>query len=269
MLQPLANIMPSSQAPADKLAHAFENVSRAVGFIAIALPIGCLFAALISFIPPEDIQNSISHFYYTPIMGDFFVGCLFFNGILLMFMFHTNGKPVPGWKRLSIVESFMMRFAGFAALMIAFFPTNGASDSYGDEELLRVFSSGEKGSPLFGIESLGWIATWNLHYIFAVIMFVTLAYFTAFVFTRDHTTEPGTPETPPSENKLRRNKYYRILGASIIISILMIGIGAKGWLGSVEAWDAANGTFIFEAVALLAFGFAWLIKGRYFISMND
>lgn len=269
MIQPLANIMPSSNAPADKLAHAFENVSRAVGFIAIALPVGCLLAALIGIIPPDDIQNSISHFYFTPIMGDFFVGCLFFNGILLMFMFHTNGKPVPGWKRLSLTESFLMRFAGFAAIMIALFPTNGASDSYGSQELIRVFVSGETGSPLFGIETLGWIAEWNLHYIFALLMFLTLAYFTTFVFTRDHTTARGTPETPPSDRKLRRNTYYRVLGVAIAVSIALIGLGSSGWVVSSETWDRVNGTFIFEAIALLAFGFAWLIKGRYFDVLND
>lgn len=269
MMNPLSEILPSSDAPADKLSHAFGNVSRAIGFVTIALPVGCLLAALISFVPPEDIQNSISHFYYTPIMGDFFVGCLFFNGILLMFMFHTNGKPVHGWKRLSLVESFLMRLTGFAALMIALFPTSGPSDSYGKQELLRVFVSGENGNTaLFGIESLGWIATWHLHKWFALIMFVNLAYFTAFVFTRDHTTDLGTPQTPPSANKLRRNRYYRILGAAIIVSVALIGLAQFDCVIPSAAWSKMNGTFIFEGVALLSFGLAWLIKGRFFQSLN-
>ncbi len=269
MFKPLTRIMPSSSASRDKLSHAFENVSRGVGFVAIALPIGCLLAALIGLIPPDDIQNSISHFYYTPIMGDFFVGCLFFNGILLMFMFHTNGRPVTGWSRLSSTESFLMRFAGFAAIMIAVFPTQGPSDSYGDAELLRVFVAGETGTAVFEIGALGWAADFPWHYIFAILMFVILAHFTTFVFTRDHTTELDETPSAPTPNKLRRNMRYRLLGVAIIASILLIGAGKMGWFGSVEKWDAYNGTFIFEGIALLAFGFAWLIKGRLFQSLNN
>ncbi len=261
--------MPSSSASRDKLSHAFENVSRGVGFVAIALPIGCLLAALIGLIPPDDIQNSISHFYYTPIMGDFFVGCLFFNGILLMFMFHTNGRPVTGWSRLSSTESFLMRFAGFAAIMIAVFPTQGPSDSYGDAELLRVFVEGAAGTVVFEIGALGWIADFPWHYIFKILMFVILAYFTTFVFTRDHKTGLDEKPSAPTPNKLRRNVCYHLLGVAIIASILLIGVGKMGWFGSVNQWDAYNGTFIFEGIALLAFGLAWLIKGRLFKTLNN
>ena len=87
MISPLAKFMPVSKAPPDMRAHAFEKVSRAIGFVAIALPLVCLIAGVIRFIPPNDLQNSISHFYYIPFLGDFFVGCLIFNGILLLFSF--------------------------------------------------------------------------------------------------------------------------------------------------------------------------------------
>ncbi|MEP5151514.1 hypothetical protein [Planktotalea sp.] len=269
MFQRLTAHMPSANAPKDNLTHAFNNVSRGIGFIALALPLGCLLAGLIRFIPPSDIQDSISHFYYTPIMGDFFVGCLFFNGILLMFMFHTNGRPVSGWKRLSAWESILMRLTGFAAIMIALFPTSGKSDSYGETELLRVFVQGEKGSALFQIGDLSKLGGLSLHFVFAAFMFASLAYFTACVFTRDHTTELGTPESPATPNKLKRNRIYRVLGAAIAISIVAIGLGSTGTLISEKSWDAFNGTFIFEGVALVAFGLAWLIKGRFFKSLAD
>jgi hypothetical protein len=269
MFQRFTSHMPSANAANDNLAHAFNNVSRGVGFVAIALPLGCLLAGLIGLIPPSDIQNSISHFYYTPIMGDFFVGCLFFNGILLMFMFHTNGRPVTGWKRLAPLESLLMRLTGFAAIMVAVFPTKNPSDSYGEQELLRVFAQGVTGSPEFEISALGGLAKYPLHYIFAAFVFVSLAYFTTFVFTRDHTTEQGTPESTPSANKVLRNKYYRVLGAAIAVSVALIALGSNGRLMPVETWDRLNGTFVFEGTALLSFGLAWLLKGRFFTSLAN
>ena len=280
MISPLAKFMPVSKAPPDMRAHAFERVSRAIGFVAIALPLVWLIAGVIRFIPPNDLQNSISHFYYIPFLGDFFVGCLIFNGILLLFMFHTNGVPVPGWQNLSSRESLMMRFAGVSSIMIALFPTGGPSDSYKKSELIRVFTqftkdplqAGEpiaKSTPEFDFQSLHWLLDLYWHQVFAGVMFAILAYFTYCVFTRVHMDSSRLEGDELTPQKLKRNRYYRFFGIVIAFCIVGLVIGVFGLVIPLDTWDHYNATFALEAFALLAFGFAWLIKGRYFTSLND
>jgi len=280
MISPLAKLMPVSDASPDMRAHAFEKVSRAIEFVAIALPLVCLIAGVIRVIPPNDLQNSISHFYYIPFLGDFFVGCLIFNGILLLFMFHTNGVPVPGWQNLSSRASLMVRFAGVSSIMIALFPTGGPSDSYSKSELIRVFSQFTKypdevggsiaaATPAFDFQNLHWLLDLYWQRIFAGVMFAILAYFTYCVFTRVQMDASRLKADELTPQKLKRNSYYRFFGIVIALSIVGLIIGVFGLVIPLGTWDHYNATFALEAFALLAFGVAWLIKRRYFTSLND
>ncbi|MEM9580200.1 MAG: hypothetical protein AAF891_05895 [Pseudomonadota bacterium] len=270
MLQSLQNMVKPTKTPGDVLAHAFKRVSLGIGFTALLLPTVAYVFGRISWLRPGEVQNSLSHFYYTPVMGDFFVGCLFFIGILFFFFFHTGGKPVPGWENVHGFESLLMRLAGILAIGIAIFPTGypGTEDLRG-EQMRPFFEFGTQGpivSPDWARLELGRFVI-EYHYVCAVLMFFILAYFTLRVFPRTQAVASLTLEGTFQPSKQRRNAWYRRLGLTIAASI--VGIGAGKLLLSEETWNDWNGTFYFEWLALAAFGIAWLIKGRWFTGLND
>ena len=100
-------------------------------------------------------------------------------------------------------------------------------------------------------------------------MFAILAYFTYCVFTRVHMDSSRLEGDEITPQKLKRNRYYRFFGIVIAFCIVGLVIGVFGLVIPLDTWDHYNATFALEAFALLAFGFAWLIKGRYFTSLND
>jgi hypothetical protein len=66
-----------------------------------------------------------------------------------------------------------------------------------------------------------------------------------------------------TRKKLQRNRVYTGCGYAILASILMIGIHKL--LHVDYSIGSLDPTFCFESTALLAFGFAWLIKGETFL----
>jgi hypothetical protein len=96
----------------------------------------------------------------------------------------------------------------------------------------------------------------TIHYTFAAPLFLTLAYFCLVLFKL---TAPGRQPTP---QKKQRNLVYTASGIVILVSIALlallvfVGVDQIGPFGTV---------FFFETTSLLAFGFAWLIKGETFL----
>ncbi len=281
MFEPLKTLVIDRSIPEDSLVRAFERVSRGIGWFAIALPLGCVLAAWSGIAPPIILRDSISHFYYVPIMGDYFVGCLFFIGILLLFFFHTKGNEVPGWGNLYWIEVILIRIAGIAALMIAVFPTLGAGGAFADDEFHRVFLTAG-GEPNFGALpgfaiDLGLKQPIPLHAIGALVMFSILTYFTLVIFTR--TQRPNSEmmlagKAKQKPRKRKRNMVYIVLGFVIggsTAAIVVHFINIKPCDGPCpeSLWQARNATFWFECAALLSFGLAWLIKGGAIAWLND
>ena len=97
----------------------------------------------------------------------------------------------------------------------------------------------------------------DAHYVFAALLFLTLAYFCLALFTKS-----SHPETM-TRNKRRRNNIYIGSGYAILASIALIVISKIPAVHSrVENLDPV---FWFEATALIAFGIAWLTKGEAFL----
>jgi hypothetical protein len=77
-----------------------------------------------------------------------------------------------------------------------------------------------------------------------------------------------TDENPKkmSEQKINRNRIYWTTGLTILFCMVMLGIKflfdtshtKPGGISFPKHW-----TFIFEAIALMSFGFAWMTKGRF------
>lgn len=93
-----------------------------------------------------------------------------------------------------------------------------------------------------------------VHLACAVGFFLTLAYFAIVLFRKTH-----ADRTPTDEKRLR-NKIYAICGWTIVVCI------ALAVLVKLTRWDRAHeqlhAIFWLEALAIVSFGFAWLVKGE-------
>ena len=97
----------------------------------------------------------------------------------------------------------------------------------------------------------------GLHLAFAGIFFLTLTFFCWYLF-------PRTADNPPTGRKLRRNTVYRVSGALILASIVLIAVAE---LTGVAA--SIHPMLWLETVAILAFGVAWAVKGETLGVLRD
>jgi len=198
---------------------------KAVGAIALGLP----FALAIPWwlFHHHVLQSSISGYYYTG-MRNLFVGSLC---AISMFMLSCRG-----YDRQDEIAGF---FSAFCALGVAFFPT--APDTDATPRQLDLAT---------------------VHYIFAALLFSTLAYFCLVLFKMSARNRSLT------RKKLQRNRVYTVCGCAIILSMLLIAI-----LHMILKIDVLAGNFqtvfCFETTSLLAFGVAWLVKGETFLKDDD
>jgi hypothetical protein len=75
----------------------------------------------------------------------------------------------------------------------------------------------------------------------------------AFGFAPDG---PGEPRTPA---KQRRDRVYRVCGFAMFGTMGLAGLAN---IVPVSAQDGIPFLFIFEALTVMAFGVAWLVKGQ-------
>jgi len=204
----------------DPIPLSYFAMRKVVGFVALLLPLAV--ALPWYFLRDHILEPSISCYYYTG-TRNIFVGSLC---AVAMFMLGCRGYDIE--------DEIAGIFSGICALGVAFFPT--ASDPCKAESKLNVGT---------------------IHWTFAALLFLTLAYFCFCLFTM---SAEGTTVTP---RKIWRNRVYYACGAAIVISMIMIVVlnhfqvtYLPGGLGS---------EFFFETTALFAFGFAWLVKGGFIL----
>src|SRR5262249_35834168 len=95
------------------------------------------------------------------------------------------------------------------------------------------------------------------HYVFAGLLFATLAYFCLVLFKMTAADKTLTAQ------KIQRNRVYTACGIIIVTSMLAIAITK---LFRLEYSILGFGpVFCFETTSLLAFGVAWLTKGETFL----
>lgn len=234
-----------------------QNLAFLVGAVSVSLPLVMIVfgvAGLTCF------YQSLSRFYYSPISGAFFIGCLGFIGGYLI-----------TWQGQSNLETWLATLAGPMAWLVATFPTSGAGC---DEKIWteRIFADvpyagdGTVSGPALDTPNeyhFFFDSAFTIHVGAALILFGVLAFFAMVVFTReiperDRIKGNLTPE------KWWRNFFYIASGCLIIASIGAIGIriGLGRWF-DLSWWERNNLTFWCEAVALFAFGFSWMVKGRF------
>jgi len=205
----------------DSLVMSYLTLRKIIGFLGISLAFILLFGNLILF-GTGMIERSISHYYYTG-MGDFFVGTLFVIGAFLL-----------SYKGYEIKDDIAGDLGCLFVIGVALFPT----------------------APLFNPSAINNVIG-IAHWIFASLFFLTIAYFSLFLFTKTN------PKKPPTKEKLWRNKVYRMCGYLILVSIALIFFIQVFLPSNLEqSISSYKPIFWLESVAMFAFGFSWLTKGE-------
>lgn len=215
-----------------KLRNDQRRLAAFIGLAAIGMPIILALGGTI--LAEQDLgvfRKSLSGFYYETVMlGDIFVGTLFFIGTA-MFIYR-------GW---SEDVALLATLGGLSAYLVALFPADGWYVVAGDPPIFETVSD-------------------QIHFWAAVVLFAILAWFCFFVFTKVEDHQRNTDGTLLA-TKRRRNVLYRISGAIIVLALAAVGVGEKvdpEWATQVRL------TYWGETIALVAFGVSWLIQGRVF-----
>lgn len=191
-----------------------------IGYIGLALPI--LLYLLAGARPTTGLERwkvlgSISAYFYTGAVAAF-IGMLV---ALALFLLTYRGYA----NRYRQLDRAAAITAGCAALAVAFFPSK---------------------APIPALEVSWWSpGSALIHYIAAVVLFGSFAFFSLFLFRL------GTDKSSPAD-KRRLNTIFLVCGIVIIASIIWAGI--NGW--------QKKSIFVPESIALTAFAVSWLVKGR-------
>lgn len=207
--------MPSP--PKNPTVLSYLAVRRAVGILALALPTAVLLAG-------NPLPTSISGYYYVG-LHDFLLRNFLVGSLCAVAMFQLGCR---GYDRRDELAGI---FSAVCAIGVAFFPT--APDV-----------------PTLPQRHIGWV-----HYTFASLLFLTLAYFCLFLFRL-------TDQRTPTRRKLLRNRVYQVCGWIILASIAAVGVFA---ISGLQTLFGLGVKLIFETTALVAFGIAWLVKGETFL----
>lgn len=97
------------------------------------------------------------------------------------------------------------------------------------------------------------VYTCYVHFTAATLFFTILAYISYFIFTLSN--KPPAERTP---QKRIRNRVFRICGITMALCIVALILYFAFFK---QVWPGVT-VFIFETVALWAFGFSWLTKGE-------
>ena len=210
--------------PQDSLVRSYLTLRKAVGIIGCALPFVLALGKMLT--QSSGIQGSISCYYYTD-MRDVFVGSLCAIGIFLM---STRGYD---WR-----DELFGILACVFAIGVAFFPTTPCTDP----------------APRFHLVGF-------LHLAFAAALFLTLAFFSIFLFTETD------PHKIPTRQKIQRNRVYLACGWIIIGCIfVMAAVELTPLKGYVE-W--LSPVFWLESTAIISFGVSWLTKGEAILKDDE
>ncbi len=204
----------------DPVVLSYLALRKAVGCVALGLPF--VLAIPWWLLRDHALISSISGYYYTG-MRNLFVGSLC---AISMFMLCCRGYD---WK-----DEIAGMLSSVFSLGVAFCPTT--PDCHPTKRQCDI-----------GI----------VHYIFAALLFLTLAYFCLVLFQMSAENKKVT------RKKLQRNRVYTICGYAILASILLLLVFK--FTHATHLFWTIGPTFFFETTSLIAFGVAWLIKGETFL----
>jgi hypothetical protein len=201
------------------LVFSYLALRKTIGILGITFPFILSLGAMIIF--QDGFQNSISSYYHTG-MRDVFVGTLCVIGFFLL--------SYKGYERSDDIAGDL---GCVFAVGTALFPVTPDSAVTSAARLIEY-----------------------VHLAFAALFFLTLIYFSLFLFTKTD------PKKSPTRRKLQRNKVYKVCGYTMGICILLIFIYFL-LPGSVASlFQAYKPIYWLQTLAILAFGISWFTKGE-------
>ena len=234
----------------NELIISYMFLRKTVGWIGSLLPIVLIAGNTIFFTSPR--PGSMSGYYYTS-MRNVFVGALCALGVFLL--------ASAGYDE---VDRWITNIAGFCAIGVAFFPTKPSVCTAHAQACLP---------PSVAHLSTGQQVAGGFHLSFAAVTFIALGLM-ALRFAKSARTPggqammgrirhglglatPGDAERPP--RKKVRDAIYRACGFTILSCVVLAAL-SNLLPPSVKAdWPLL---FIFEALAVFAFGVSWFVKGQ-------
>lgn len=213
-----------------------------IGLLAFLLPVVLFFVSII-IDDCNEFQSTISAYYHTG-ARDAMVGMI----CALSFAFfaykgYSDDKSV-------LNDSLFGTMAAIFALGVAFFPTS--IDGNESSTCVAVFDN-----KIYGI----------VHYVSAILLFLTLAYFCIFQFTKlDSNTYCFSTWKTLSDKKKSVNRFYIACGSIILICIALAGLF---FLIDEENSFKKNiidckPIFWLETLMLWSFAAGWLRKSKFF-----
>jgi hypothetical protein len=198
----------ATTSPQNTLVHSYLFLRRAIGLIGLALPFVLILGKQL--VQGGDLVGSLSGYYYTD-LRDVLVGAMCAVGVFLLAYYGHD-----------FVDNVASTVAGLGAIGLALFPTTPDHDVTAWDRTSGV-----------------------LHWVFAAVFFLALAYFCLRLFPHDGEQPPGT------------GVVYRVCGVVILACLVLIAVTKT--FGLLPALLPA---LWLESVAVWAFGVAWLVKGQ-------
>lgn len=207
---------------------------KAVGWLGTSLPIVLLVANPIALRLEHSscgwLPSSVSGYYYSPVRN-IFAGALCALGLFLI-----------AYVGADLGDRVITDLAGVFAVGVAFFPTTPTVAS----------------PPSAACQTVAQLSTrqqviGDIHAGSAVLMFVFLAWM-AIRFITD--------SAQPTPQEVRRNLIYRI--CAIVIVVCVAAAAITNFLPVSDRPHFAY-LFLFEAVAIFAFGASWFVQGQTLI----
>lgn len=200
----------------------YRRLRRVIGYLGLLLAVMLVVLSGVSLFKTP-VQPSISHYYFTN-LKELFTGTLCAVGLFMIcYKGHGNASVLKN-------DNLLTNLAGVMAIGVALVPTTPLKGSVAGYTLLPY--------------SLGW-----LHYTFAGTLFFAFALLAINVFTL------GQQRNNLPVSAFNENNIYRLCGYSILGFIILVPIAV-----ALEVYTYS--TLVLEALSLLAFGIAWLVKGR-------
>lgn len=175
---------------------------------------------------------AISNYYYTRISPVFVITL----GTLALVLIAYRGKqPIDFW---------LSTTAGLFALFVIIFPTNLALESTTPRPSYYVTSIDDN------------CVRGALHFASAGIFLVCLAIISFFRFPKNESSD----EVPSPLDKA----LYRACGIIMAVALLTVVLGSMGVILNKKWFISHSGIYWYEAIAVWAFGYSWLLKAGFF-----
>ncbi len=195
----------------------YLELRTSVGIIGIALPFVLALGMFAQGL--HGLESSLSSYYYTD-MRNVFVGSLC---VIAAFL-----ASCKGYDRRDEIAGYL---AGGCAIGVAFFPTTPDGCTTLRERIVG-----------------------DVHYTFAAVLFLTLAYFCLCLF------KLTSPNGTPTRQKLKRNSVYAVCGWTMLGCIAFMALLLVPAISNLI--HCSSRTFWLESTAIVSFGVAWLTKGE-------